>query len=82
METLFKDSTDAVMQYADNWNKMGSKMRGATDLYRGFAKQNYAMLENLKLDYSGTKAELQQPISYLRNSVSGIASRISVCTFK
>lgn len=108
VETLFKSSADAVMQYAanayqtagmsaneymttvtafsasllqsmgndteaaaekanlaitdmsDNANKMGSSMESIQNAYSGFAKQNYTMLDNLKLGYGGTKEEMQR----------------------
>lgn len=108
IETLFKDSADAVMQYAqdayktaglsaneymeqatsfsasllqalnggteqaskitdmaiqdmaDNMNKMGSSMESIQHAYQGFAKQNYTMLDNLKLGYGGTKGEMER----------------------
>ena len=108
VETLFKTSADAVMQYAanayqtagmsaneymttvtafsasllqsmgndteaaaekanlaitdmsDNANKMGSSMESIQNAYSGFAKQNYTMLDNLKLGYGGTKEEMQR----------------------
>lgn len=106
VETLFKDSSDIVMQYAanayqtaglsandymstvtsfsasllqglggdteqaaeianlaitdmsDNANKMGTDMEAIQNAYQGFAKQNYTMLDNLKLGYGGTQAEM------------------------
>ena len=108
IETLFKDSKDAVMEYAnnayktagmsaneymetvtsfsasllqsldgdtnaaaekanlaitdmsDNANKMGTSMEMIQNAYQGFAKQNYTMLDNLKLGYGGTKEEMQR----------------------
>ena len=108
VETLFKDSADVVMQYADNAyktsglsaneymetvtsfsasllqsldgdtaaaaeyaqtaitdmadnaNKMGTSMESIQNAYQGFAKQNYTMLDNLKLGYGGTKSEMQR----------------------
>ncbi len=39
----------AVTDMADDWNKMGSDMRSVTDAYRGFSRQNFTMLDNLKL---------------------------------
>lgn len=53
----------AASDMADNWNKMGSEMRSVTDAYKGFAKQNYTMLDNLKLGYGGTKEEMQRLLS-------------------
>ena len=44
----------------DNANKMGTPMERITDAYQGFAKQNYTMLDNLKLGYGGTKTEMER----------------------
>lgn len=111
VETLFKDSSDIVMQYAanayqtaglsandymstvtsfsasllqglggdteqaaeianlaitdmsDNANKMGTDMEAIQNAYQGFAKQNYTMLDNLKLGYGGTQAEMVRLIN-------------------
>ncbi len=50
----------AVTDMADNANKMGSSMESIQNAYQGFAKQNYTMLDNLKLGYGGTKEEMQR----------------------
>ena len=50
----------AVQDMADNANKMGTNMRSIQDAYQGFAKQNYTMLDNLKLGYGGTKTEMER----------------------
>lgn len=50
----------AVVDMADNANKMGSSMESIQNAYQGFAKQNYTMLDNLKLGYGGTKEEMQR----------------------
>ena len=111
VETLFKDSADTVMKYAenaymtaglsaneymstvtsfsasllqslggdtdkaaeyanqaltdmsDNANKMGTSMEMIQNAYQGFAKQNYTMLDNLKLGYGGTKTEMERLIA-------------------
>jgi hypothetical protein len=52
----------AVIDMADNANKMGSSMESIQNAYAGFAKQNYTMLDNLKLGYGGTKEEMQRLI--------------------
>lgn len=59
-EKAAKMADMAASDMADNWNKMGSDMRSVTDAYKGFAKQNYTMLDNLKLGYGGTKEEMQR----------------------
>lgn len=50
----------AITDMADNANKMGSSMESIQNAYQGFAKQNYTMLDNLKLGYGGTKEEMQR----------------------
>lgn len=52
----------AVIDMSDNANKMGSSMESIQNAYAGFAKQNYTMLDNLKLGYGGTKEEMQRLI--------------------
>lgn len=53
----------AVTDMSDNANKMGTNMASIQDAYQGFAKQNYTMLDNLKLGYGGTKTEMERLIS-------------------
>lgn len=50
----------AVKDMADNSNKMGTNMQSIQNAYQGFAKQNYTMLDNLKLGYGGTKQEMER----------------------
>lgn len=50
----------AMVDMADNSNKMGTSMELIQNAYQGFAKQNYTMLDNLKLGYGGTKQEMQR----------------------
>lgn len=50
----------ALIDMADNANKMGTSMESIKFAYQGFAKQNYTMLDNLKLGYGGTKAEMER----------------------
>nr|DAV79425.1 MAG TPA: tail tape measure protein [Caudoviricetes sp.] len=50
----------AMTDMSDNANKMGTSMEAITDAYQGFAKQNYTMLDNLKLGYGGTKTEMER----------------------
>ena len=55
------DMADMAMRdMSDNSNKMGTDMERITDAYQGFAKQNYTMLDNLKLGYGGTKTEMER----------------------
>lgn len=52
----------AITDMSDNANKMGTDMASIQNAYQGFAKQNYTMLDNLKLGYGGTKEEMQRLI--------------------
>lgn len=54
----------AITDMADNANKMGTDMASIQNAYQGFAKQNYTMLDNLKLGYGGTKEEMQRLINH------------------
>ncbi len=55
------DSADmAIRDMADNANKMGTHMQDIQNAYQGFSKQNYTMLDNLKLGYGGTKTEMER----------------------
>lgn len=53
----------ALTDMSDNANKMGTDMEAIQNAYQGFAKQNYTMLDNLKLGYGGTKTEMQRLLS-------------------
>ena len=50
----------AMVDMSDNANKMGSTLESIQNAYQGFAKQNYTMLDNLKLGYGGTKTEMER----------------------
>lgn len=50
----------AITDMSDNANKMGTSLSSIQNAYQGFAKQNYTMLDNLKLGYGGTKAEMER----------------------
>lgn len=50
----------AMVDMSDNANKMGTSMEAIQNAYNGFAKQNYTMLDNLKLGYGGTKTEMER----------------------
>lgn len=50
----------AMIDMSDNANKMGTSMEDIQNAYQGFAKQNYTMLDNLRLGYGGTKSEMQR----------------------
>ena len=71
------DLTDqAIIDMADNANKMGTSMEMIQNAYQGFAKQNYTMLDNLKLGYGGTKEEMQRLLDDAEK-ISGIEYDIS-----
>ena len=53
----------ALTDMSDNANKMGTSMELIQNAYQGFAKQNYTMLDNLKLGYGGTKTEMERLLS-------------------
>lgn len=53
-------ANQAVIDMADNANKMGTDIEMIQNAYQGFAKQNFTMLDNLKLGYGGTKEEMQR----------------------
>lgn len=53
----------AITDMSDNANKMGTDMSSIQNAYQGFAKQNYTMLDNLKLGYGGTKEEMERLIA-------------------
>lgn len=60
MDLLAKSADQAVIDMADNANKMGTNIGMIQSAYQGFAKQNYMMLDNLKLGYGGTKTEMER----------------------
>ena len=66
----------AINDMADNANKMGTNMQMIQNAYNGFAKQNYTMLDNLKLGYGGTKSEMERLLKDAEK-ISGIHYDIS-----
>ena len=66
----------AVVDMSDNANKMGTDMTLIQNAYQGFAKQNYTMLDNLKLGYGGTKEEMERLLADAQK-ISGIKYDIS-----
>lgn len=59
-EAAAKVADMAIIDMADNANKMGSSIESIQNAYQGFSKANYTMLDNLKLGYGGTKAEMER----------------------
>lgn len=76
-------SNMAISDMADNWNKMGSSVQSVQDAYRGFSKQNYTMLDNLKLGYGGTKSEMERLLADADelNAKQGIYTQYSIDSF-
>lgn len=66
----------ALVDMSDNANKMGSSMESIQNAYQGFAKQNYTMLDNLKLGYGGTKTEMERLLKDAQE-ISGVEYDIS-----
>ena len=66
----------AITDMGDNANKMGTSMEMVQNAYQGFAKQNYTMLDNLKLGYGGTKGEMERLLEDA-SAIAGIEFDIS-----
>jgi phage-related protein/predicted nucleic acid-binding Zn-ribbon protein len=66
----------AITDMSDNANKMGTDMSMIQSAYQGFAKQNYTMLDNLKLGYGGTKSEMERLLADA-SKISGVKYDIS-----
>lgn len=64
-------ANQAVIDMADNANKTGASVESIQNAYQGFAKQNYTMLDNLKLGYGGTKTEMERLLADAEK-ISGI----------
>ena len=75
-EKAAKYSDMAITDMSDNANKMGTDMSSIQYAYQGFAKQNYTMLDNLKLGYGGTKEEMERLLSDAQK-LSGVEYDIS-----
>ena len=75
-EAAVKYADMAITDMADNANKMGTDISLIQNAYQGFAKQNYTMLDNLKLGYGGTKEEMERLLADA-TAISGIEYDIS-----
>lgn len=75
-ELASEKANQAIIDMSDNANKMGTSMEAIQNAYQGFAKQNYTMLDNLKLGYGGTKEEMQRLLDDA-SKISGIKYDIS-----
>lgn len=73
----------AITDMSDNANKMGTSMESIQNAYQGFAKQNYTMLDNLKLGYGGTKEEMQRLLEDANklNKQQGINTQYSIDSY-
>ena len=83
-ETAARVADQAIVQMADNANKMGTDMASIQYAYQGFAKDNYTMLDNLKLGYGGTQAEMARLINdsgVLGNSIEVTAQTVKDVPF-
>lgn len=69
-------ANQAIVDMADNSNKMGTSLELIQNAYQGFAKQNYTMLDNLKLGYGGTKTEMERLLADAQQ-LSGVEYDIS-----
>ena len=74
-EKAVKYADMAITDMSDNANKMGTDMSLIQNAYQGFAKQNYTMLDNLKLGYGGTKTEMERLLADAQ-AISGIEYNI------
>lgn len=78
------EATDVAMTaISDNWNTFGGDIQNIQNAYQGFAKQNYTMLDNLKLGYGGTKTEMERLIEDANEYAAtiGEASDLSIDSF-
>lgn len=75
-EKAVKYADTAITDMSDNANKMGTDIASIQNAYQGFAKQNYTMLDNLKLGYGGTKEEMKRLLEDAQK-ISGVKYDIS-----
>lgn len=78
-----KQTQVAMAAMSDNVNTFGSDQQSVTDAFKGFSKQNYTMLDNLKLGYGGTKEEMERLIKDANawGKENGAASDLSIDSF-
>ena len=79
-EKAMNAANTAIMDMADNSAKMGTDINSVQAAYQGFAKQNYTMLDNLKLGYGGTKTEMERLLKDADeiNKKQGITTKYSI----
>lgn len=83
-ESAAKIADQAIIDMSDNANKMGTSMEMIQNAYQGFAKQNYTMLDNLKLGYGGTAGEMARLINdsgVLGDSIEVTAKTVNSVSF-
>jgi len=78
--TAAEKANKAITQMSDNANKMGTDMASIQNAYQGFAKQNYTMLDNLKLGYGGTASEMARLVN--ESGVLGDSMKVTAETVK
>lgn len=71
----------AIIDMSDNANKMGTSIDRIQDAYQGFAKQNYTMLDNLKLGYGGTKTEMERLLADAEKMGGMVEGSLSIDSF-
>lgn len=78
-----KQTDIAMKAIADNFNTFGGNIEDVTNAFKGFSKQNYTMLDNLKLGYGGTKSEMEKLIKDANEwgKANGEASNLSIDSF-
>lgn len=76
-----KAANDIMVAMADNANKMGTDMGSIQNAYQGFSKQNYTMLDNLKLGYGGTQAEMQRLLTDAEKLPGAMGQKFDIKNF-
>lgn len=71
----------AIIDMSDNANKMGTSMESIQNAYQGFAKQNYTMLDNLKLGYGGTKTEMERLLADAEKLPTALGRKFDVDSY-
>lgn len=73
-----ESANQAIIDMADNSNKMGTSLDMIQNAYQGFAKQNYTMLDNLKLGYGGTKGEMERLLAEAEKLPSALGRKFDI----
>ena len=71
----------AVIDMSDNANKMGTSMEAIQNAYNGFSKQNYTMLDNLKLGYGGTKTEMERLLKDAEKLPAALGKKFDISNY-